>query len=662
MTNMIMNNYDAQNFPYYNMGNNNIMTPEPQYYDTTNMQYVKMANDRPHIDKFMRDFNDQTRPKFNKELFRRDNNDIIEGIKKVILSCKRDKYFILDVLDFEVITDYDKVQNTLRNYYSRKTKDKGQNQYDFIEIKDSDIMLLKVTYYIKLNVPKDKIMINSRTKLPEQTEGKVQSLIILPIYVDKYYFRIGGNYYCPMYQIVDGSTYNNATSNNSKIQSVTLKTQFMPIKLYKEYHDVEALGEGPLKCALYTTYIFKKKTEAIKFILGRYGIYGATEHLGIDQIYITKIPEGVTKKQLAQNLIFPTTTHYNIITNTSKIMISVPKHIYDNDKITQSFCYTLLKNAKKFVDFQDIFDPRYWNISLGSDFSSPSLDKGIPVLDSFESIYDIRTKESINLPYEDKKDSYCILRWMMREFAFLRKKDNLDISTKRIRMADEYLPYIYAAKLSTGIYRISDKGKNVTFNDIVRVINTDPAYIIKNINTSNLAPYVDLVNDNDAELALSYTYKGISGIGEQGGKSAVPIIYRYVDPSHIGRLDLDASSSSDPGLSGVLCPMVETINGQFAQYQETNGWEDHYSRIRQEANTNNGVIEGITFDKKPELAYEYVKDDMVKETIAEHTTFIDGILDINGIIDYGLGAVIDNDSIKSVIYDDNIDEEEIDEE
>ena len=127
-------------------------------------------------------------------------------------------------------------------------------------------------------------------------------------------------------------------------------------------------------------------------------------------------------------------------------------------------------------------------------------------------------------------------------------------------------------------------------------------------------------------------------------------------------MDLDASSSSDPGLSGVLCPMVETINGQFAQYQETNGWEDHYSRIRQEANTSNGVIEGITFDKKPELAYEYVKDDMVKETIAEHTTFIDGILDINGIIDYGLGAVIDNDSIKSVIYDDNIDEEEIDEE
>jgi len=206
-------------------------------------------------------------------------------------------------------------------------------------------------------------------------------------------------------------------------------------------------------------------------------------------------------------------------------------------------------------------------------------------------------------------------------------------------MADEYLPYIYAAKLSTGIYRISDKGKNVTFNDIVRVINTDPAYIIKNINTSNLAPYVDLVNDNDAELALSYTYKGISGIGEQGGKSAVPIIYRYVDPSHIGRLDLDASSSSDPGLSGVLCPMVETVNGQFAQYQETNGWEDHYSRIRQEANTNNGVIEGITFDKKPELAYEYVKDDMVKETIAEHTTFIDGILDINGYGFNGIGSL-----------------------
>ena len=82
---------------------------------------------------------------------------------------------------------------------------------------------------------------------------------------------------------------------------------------------------------------------------------------------------------------------------------------------------------------------------------------------------------------EDKADSYRILRWMMREFNFLRAKDNLDISTKRPRMADEYLAAVYAMKLSRGIYRITDKGKNVTFKDVTRVIDIAPNYILKNI-------------------------------------------------------------------------------------------------------------------------------------------------------------------------------------
>ena len=96
----------------------------------------------------------------------------------------------------------------------------------------------------------------------------------------------------------------------------------------------------------------------------------------------------------------------------------------------------------------------------------------------------------------------------------MRIKDNLDISTKRARMADQYIDCLYAMKLSKAIYRISDKGKSVKYTDVLRAIRTAPDYILTVINNSNLISYVNAVNDNDAELDLEYTYKEISGLGE----------------------------------------------------------------------------------------------------------------------------------------------------
>lgn len=612
-----------------------MQVPMPQNIDPYQAMNGMMVapQEKPDINKFMKNFNDQHREKFNDYWFERDDDQLIEGMKQVILSCERDKYFILKVLDFEVIKDYEEINKILYNYYNSKTKNgkRVDNDYEFINLRDSDIMLLKVRYYIKLNVPENKIRIDPKTGETERTEGEVDVLIALPRYVNKYYFRIMGNYYNPIFQIVDGSTYNNATSK-SKVQSITLKTQFMPIKVYKEFYElVDVVDKEPKRCVLFTSYVFTKKTDTIKFILGRYGFYGALEMLELNGIYIQSgdLAEPIDPEKF-----------YNFMDSQGRVMLSVLKPLYDADNVTQSFCYTILKSVKKLDNFDNIFDPRYWNRILGADFQSATLDKGIPVLDSLESIYDINTRLSIRLPLEDKQDSYHVLRWMMREFKFLRAKDNLDISTKHPRMADEYLPAIYAMKISRGIYRISDKGKNVTFKDVVRVIDTAPNYILKNINAANLVDYVDLVNDNDAELALSYTYKGVSGLGDQGSGKSVPPIYRSIHPSHLGRVDLDASSASDPGLTGIIVPMAKIYDGSFSDFQEPNGWSDFYNQTMIELKDMYHMQEAIEFKKKMGLSYDYVKEDMVKETIESYQRLIPAIIDIEGKKDYTLGAVI----------------------
>ena len=606
----------------------------PYHYQGMDSMMVA-PGEKPNIFKFMHDYNDRTREHFNRYWFERNDDDLVEGMKQVILSCERDKYFVLKVIGFEVIKDYEEINKMLYDYYNSKTKNgkKVDNDFEYINLRDSDIMLLKVRYYIKLNVPDNKIRVDPKTGEMERTEGEVEVLIELPRYVNKYYFRIMGNYYNPIFQIVDGSTYNNSTSSNSKTQSVTLKTQFMPIKVYKEYYELtDVVDKIPRRCVLFTSYVFAKKTDAIKFILGRYGFYGALEMLELDGIYIQ-----------AADLATPMDPNvfYNFTDNQEKVMLSVVKRLFDRDNVTQSFCYTVLKSVRKLDKFDDIYDFRYWTRVLGADFQSATLDKGIPVLDSLESIYDLATKQSIRLPPEDKADSYCILRWMMREFTYLKNKDNMDISTKHPRMADEYLPSIYAMKISRGIYRISDKGKNVTFKDVTRVIDTPPNYILKNINAANLVDYVDLVNDNDAELALSYTYKGISGLGDQGSKSkAVPLIYRSVDPSHLGRIDLDSSSASDPGLSGVICPMAKVYDGSFSDFSEPNGWRQFYAETMTELHDMYHMQQAIEFRKKLGLTYDYVKEEMVNETIESYQRLIPAIIDIDGKKDYTLGVIM----------------------
>ena len=216
--------------------------------------------DAPNIRKFMYEFNDKYRQKFNNFWFDRDDDAIINGIMKVILSCQRDKYFTLKVEKFEVIKNYEAIRNKLRERFAGRTKNgkKQDNLYDYINLRDSDIMLLVVTYYIKINRPEDQIRNDPKTKQPEKLEGHEEVLIALPRYVNKYYFRIQGNYYAPMFQIVDGSTYNNRTSN-SKTQTVTLKTRFMPIKMYREFYKLIDITTGDeIKCCLFSSYIFAK--------------------------------------------------------------------------------------------------------------------------------------------------------------------------------------------------------------------------------------------------------------------------------------------------------------------------------------------------------------------------------------------------------------------
>jgi len=552
---------------------------------------MKMMNNQnlPNQAEFIRKFNETHREEFNPVLFQRDDYEVIEALKKVILSCQRDKYFTIKVTNFRVVEDYDEIYDILYRHeqerINRNKNNKSENPYKYIDLKDSAIMLLIIDYYIAVN---DGV----------QPPDTLQVILQVPRIVDKYYYKIYGNLYAAIYQIVDGSTYNNSTSSSKK-QSVTFKTVFMPTRLYRNVIEVYDYNKQKLKCIYYKSRIFNKTVDVILYFLAKFGLFGTIEFFGLKGINIT-------------NYYIGDPDTYTFEKN--GIYIEVPKFIFDNDIVTQCVVISIHRNITRGATFNSIKSTKYWLEALSNIFTNKHLeDKGLSILDSLESIYDIDTYESLRLPEEHKKTIYHVLRWMIREFLSLRLKDNTDISTKRIRRA-EYIASIYAIKLSKAIYRASDIQKKITVQDIKRYIYVDPAFLIDRITSDKLVGFRNSVNDNDAITALKYSYKGISGLGEQRG-STIPDKYRYLHHSHIGRVDLDASSASDPGLTGIICPLAKIYNQSFSEYEEPNSWESDFKELLAQYRSMVGVRELIKFQQQIDDIFDIADKNTINEQL-----------------------------------------------
>lgn len=524
--------------------------------------------------KFIHDYNDKFRPRFNKDLFVRHDDDIIDALRYIIYSIERNSTFTIKVLDFEVIDNYDDVNHILWEYEdfiinkgkkpseSSKKKSYGKkkkvNIYEFINLNDSDINLIKVTYYIQITEKKKGLV-----------DDTIVVYIAIPKIVDDFYFRLNGNYYSAMYQIVDASTYNNSASKNSKKQSITFKTVFTPIRVYRYAIKLKDINGYSIPCNYFVINVFKKSVLLMKYLLAKFGFFECMNFLYINGVNVVDSIDRVDKEQ---NYVFPIRNYF----------ITAPKMLYDNIQIMQSFVYTLytVLNYMKDAEYGEIFGTDLYVRALGADFSNKNMDsiydKGLSLLESLEFNYDDMSRQDLRLDLEDKDDIYRVLRWMIYEFNALRQKDNLDITTKKVRYA-EYIASLYATRLANGIYRISDKGDKADLATIRKAIMIPPMYLINAIVKCELVNYKSCVNDLDSIIALKYTYKGIAGIGEKS--NAVSDAYRSIQPSHLGRVDIDSSSNSDPGVSGTICPYVELHDGHFDEYEEPSTWRDDIARL-----------------------------------------------------------------------------------
>lgn len=581
---------------------------------------------------FIYSYNDKYRPKFNTEFFKRSDNDLVNALKHVVYSCERNGAFTIKIQSFEVIDGYDDVNHVLWEYEesiinknknpsteetSKKASSKKKdNQFAYINLKDSDLKVVKVTYFIQINEKKDGLVSDT-----------VTVYIAIPKIVDGFYFRLNGNIYSAMYQIVDASTYNNSTAKNAKKQSITFKTVFMPIRVYRYNSHLTDISGSAIPATYFIANMFRKSLLLIKYLLAKMGFYECMNFLHLQDIRILNDITGIDHNK---NYVFPVRDMY----------IVVPKIEYDSIQICQSFVYTLYSTINYMQDYKypDVFNTDMYIKALGAEFTTKDIttiyDKGINILGSLEFIYDNMSRADLKLPEDDKEDIYRILRWMMYEFNSLRQKDNLDISTKKVRYA-EYLASYYASKLAMGIYRVSDKGERADLSTLRKAIQIPPMYLINAITKCQLVNYKNCVNDLDALIALKYTYKGISGIGETS--QAISSAYRSIHPSHLGRVDIDSSSNSDPGISGTICPLATLYDGHFVEYEEPSTWRELV----------NAVLDSYRSMESKKALYKLVTDTTGKQQ--SNTDILDESLQAaRSLLEFPLMSVVNEEYIDGI--------------
>lgn len=530
---------------------------------------------------FIHEFNKTQIEPFNEEIFTRSSDKIIYYLELMLLSCQRkmgiDGYFTLEIENFEVVDDYKQCQQILGKYLdavlkrSAKIKAAMDNRYEYIDLKPTDLRLLILTYKF------------------ETYEGvdRYEQIFAIPRIVNKFFVNINDNQRTLMFQLVE-STYNNATST-SKHTMVTMKTIFNAIRIFR-HTEVRTTTQGEdVVLATYDADLFKKSVPVVVYLFAKMGFIPTIQFLGLDGFIILTTYD-------------PQNDYYYTFCprKTAGMYISCPKDFLKMNQVAQHVINALcIEFTKKTAVFPDILGRQAWIYLLGRHFNlATPYDKGISVLSSLSLIYDKITQETIYLPEVDKKDIFCIFRWMLYEYDSLYLKNNLDMRLKRIR-CEEYIPAMLAPKISKAIYALSDMGDRVTLKQIKKRLTIDPLYIINELAKSSLSNFHDMVSDVDCFVATKETNQGVSGISD-GTSQSLPECYLYLNESHIGIMGLSESSASSVGSSSNLTPFTKfDQNGYFStwNFQEPDTYREKLEAQVKEAKENSPLKTVVEFVK-----------------------------------------------------------------
>lgn len=512
------------------------------------------------LSEYCRSFDDKLNlPLINRELDKELYLYVYETIKS------------LEVFDCVKILGYeykDKANDIKMNDYQRTRIQSGKKVHEepieVMHMAESRCGELTIHYELSIDVKQDDGTVKMVSK-------KYTKNILIPIKDDDGYYMLKGKRYILMYQLVDSTTY--STSNSVVLKSI------MPITCKRKSKVIYDVDRNPYTVPIYFTNIFKNEINMLLLFFAKMGFIETLIYLSVEKVITLSMN---LDDDLDKYLYFKVS---------QDAFIKVNKFAFDECVEVRSIIGMMLDIVNNRASVENMVDKNFWLEKLGHqpNIQQPAFKraKAKNLLLSVDRMMDMTTRRVLNISVDHKDSMYSALRWMFMNYNDLKSKRIMDITNKRLR-DNEYIASLMTRELSNTLYRIMSKVRKPqsrNLNTLEELFSFRGDILINNLYNSGLFKFDDVVNDMDFWNKLKYTIKGPNSQGGSSGKT-IATCQRGIDPSFVGRIDLNVVGNSDPGATGVLTPFIETHGLNISDKKEPEMKQFELLQIIEEAVKN----------------------------------------------------------------------------
>lgn len=494
----------------------------------------------------------------------------------------------LEVFDSVKILGYtynDKESNIKMQEYQRTRMNNGNKEKEepvqVMNIPENRCGQLTIHYELSIDEPQEDKTTKVRTK-------RYSKNILIPLKDEEGYYTIRGNRYILMYQLVDSTTY--STSNSVVLKSI------MPIPLKRKIKYIHDVDRNQFTVPIYSTMIFKNEINMMLLFFAKMGFLESLRYLSVDKVI-------TMTEALGDDL-----DCYIYFKINQNLFIKANRFAFNESMEVKSIIGMMIECMNNRTMIFDVVNQNFWLEKLGyqPNTQQPKFkrDRAKNLLLSADRMMDMTTRRVLNIAPDHKDSMYSALRWMFMNYNDLKNKQIMDITNKRLR-DNEYIASLMTSELSSKLYRVMSavrRPQSRNLNTVEELFSFRGDILINNLFSSGLFKYDDVVNDMDFWNKLKFTIKGPNSQGGSSGKT-ISTCQRGIDPSFIGRIDLNVVGNSDPGATGILTPFIQTDGLNISDKKEPERKQFELLQIIEEA-VKNEYIEtfGVdTFEDYTEL-------------------------------------------------------------
>ena len=477
----------------------------------------------------------------------------------------------LEVFDSVKILGYeykDRPNDIKLNDYQRNRMQGGkkvqEEPVEIMHMAESRCGELTIHYELSIDVKQDDGTVKMMSK-------KYSKNILIPIKDEDGYYTLKGKRYILMYQLVDSTTY--STSNSVVLKSI------MPIVLKRKSKMIHDVDRNGFTIPVYLTAIFKNEINMMLLFFAKMGFKEGLMYLSMDKVIslVNSLGDDLDK--------------YIYFKINQETFIKVNRFAFEESTEIKSVIGMILDIVNNRTTINDMLDKNFWLEKLGHqpNIQQPNFKraKARNLLLSVDRMMDMTTRRILNISADHKDSMYSALRWMFMNYNDLKSKRIMDITNKRLR-DHEYIASLMTRELSNTLYRIMSKVRKPqsrNLNTLEELFSFRGDILINNLYNSGLFKFDDTVNDMDFFNKLKYTIKGPNSQGNSSGKT-IATCQRGIDPSFVGRIDLNVVGNSSPGETGVLTPFIETFGLNISDKKEPESKQYELLKIIEEAVQN----------------------------------------------------------------------------